>query len=238
MKYACGVSLLRSMLSVVVLMLSACASFPNQKPIDQVARKSVTNVAVVSATEPTKLEMINTKSPGMFFGLVGGLIEQSASSNRSAAIMGKSGGQLQAGRILTDSLVQALRSKSIEAQTVARPQAQPISDYRALSLGGEQAVLDASIERIGFISLIGSGGYVPVLQVKARLLKPNSNDVLWANQFSYGLEGAKDFYVNLPYDPRYSFATFEDLSARSAEAIEALNVGAQAIAQRIAEMPN
>ena len=95
-------------------------------------------------------------------------------------------------------------------------------------------ILNVWIKEAGAFSVLSSVAYQPQLNLEVRLVSKLSEESLYNLSIDYGANSGKTDYDSIPSDPKYRYKDYETVMGKLPELVEALHIGAQALADQIA----
>jgi hypothetical protein len=96
------------------------------------------------------------------------------------------------------------------------------------------AILNVWIKEAGAFSVLSSVVYQPQLNLEVRLVSKLSEESLFKLSIDYGANSGKTDFDSIPSDPKYQYKDYDTIMGKLPELVEALHVGAQALADQIA----
>jgi hypothetical protein len=225
---------------VAMVPVVGCASF-QQQPFNKGANGSLKRIAVLDASFPREIRVVNNGSVADGIGLLGEAAAGSAEQNKTDKFSERVWYPLLGSSEEMISLIRAELEKSgysVIKLSGQHPRQAPEDDdddgrdYSSITTDAD-AFLDVSFVRVWYLSPGGSSVYRPWLLVRARLISAQDKSRLYAQEFSYGGDtGTSERHI--PSAPRYSYKDFDALMDRADEAKEGLTAGFKPIAMQIA----
>jgi hypothetical protein len=220
-----------------VALLSGCShKVPNQS-YDVKANATLKKISIVKPPVLEELQVFYYNHPGTNFGLIGGLAAaaefKSKTSSYNAAIKDKAFN-------ISDYFVSQLQKnfeKTNYSVTVLESAPQKEMAYcKSFEACESDAYLDCYIPSIGYIASSGHTVYKPTVIVNARLVKKDTNDVLYEKQLvsgenSYMAEDAE----YLDFDATHTYDSFSDLEDNATKSLEGFKIAIDTIAAKIVD---
>lgn len=221
----------------LALLLSACASFP-QQAYNRPANTAVKRIAIVTPAISSKSSAWLAVHPGASFGLVGGLVaaaDISSKSNRLTEVVQAE--KFDQTQFFIEALQKELQTKGYETVVVAvdrdREKFEFLETYPAIA--GSQAVLDMYSGSYGYMAAGVATPYRPTLWLASRLVSASdSTAVLFADQIFYNPFGQPKDVITLNAGTEYDANSFDELIANPARVTDGLRVAAAAVATELA----
>jgi len=230
-------SLRMAALGCMALLLSACASFP-QQPYNHQANTSIKRIAIVTPAIPPKTPAWMAVHPASSMGLVGGLIaatDTATKSNRLTEAVKGTG--FDPNQFFLDAVQQELQALGYETQIVTIER--DVEKFSFLetypSAQGFQAILDMYSGSYGYMAAGGSTPYRPTFYLASRLVSAkDSSDILFADQFLYNPFGQPKDSITINATTEYDANNFDQLIESPARVTAGLQVAAKAVAAELA----
>jgi len=195
------------LVAAAALMVAACASPYIATPYDR-ASASVTQIALIDDSLPTKAIAYEVASVGSNFGLIGGLIDAGIQLERQNAVNDALAGiAFDAEAELETRLISAL---SAEGYVVAplesgeRAKRDWLETYPAASPQTE-AYLDVAVLHYGYMSSGASQPFRPAVAAKVKLVRVSDGSTLMENQIVYNPLNVMQGVVTIAPNPEYAF---------------------------------
>jgi hypothetical protein len=212
--------------AVLLVLLNGCTS-PMKYSFDSRAADAMRRIALVEPVEPGSYVAFDYGHPGMYLGLVSGIVAGShmeEEGRQFTAHMRRTG--FDVARRLADRAAHELGRRGYDVVRVKQ-----LDDAK-----GVDAVLTLKPMMVGYVAPRVLTDYIPALSVVVDLMpagRPDANP-LYREGFMFGWQGFTGWWVTLEALPEYSYRNFADLMKRSDEAADGLTLGADRIAARLA----
>ena len=223
---------MRLAVAALVAVLAGCANNPLSTSLDPQAAKTIRTIALVDAPDPERFSAFDLGHPGMFMGIVSGIVTGSSQEKNGDRFTEELKGQgFVVGSRLSERTAQALSARGYKVVRVA-------SEKEARQ-GMADAILTMEATTAGYIAPRVNRGYEPALGVEVSLMPLKAPgeyvEALYRDRFMFGWETITGLWSVLPAPETYSYRNFGELMKRSAEAAGGLTIGADLIAERVAK---
>ena len=213
-------------LAAVVLALAGCTA-PFKQSFEPRSAGTIRSIALVEPVEPEGYVAFDYGHPGMYMGLVSGIVTGShleEEGRKFTAHLRRAGFEIA--RRLGERTAFELERRGYEVKRVSH------ADYAT----GVDAVLTLQPKTVGYVAPRVLTDYIPALGVVVELTPAGNPDAepLYRDGFMFGWQSFSGWWVNLPAPKEYSYRNFADLIKRSEEAADGLWLGADRIAERVA----
>jgi hypothetical protein len=220
-----------SLSSFFMLLLSGCASLPNTG-LDTSNQQKIQSITILPVVAPGHISVENMGIAGGF-GLVGGLIQESINKshaddysthvadskiNFATIIKDRTSEVLSAGGYKVSSSPAEQGSEINYKELDAIPSAggmgryaDPV-DYTKIQTNAD-ATLSIWFTSIGYVSLVQTIHFTPLVGVRVRLVDARTKQELYFKTFSCGWDVQRGT-VYVPADKKYSYLTFDELGNR------------------------
>ena len=193
-------------------------------------------IAVMPVGNPREFEVANDN----FFARLSGAASLAVSmeNRRKSTVFAEKmrSEQMAMGQKLTKALLEELARQGYEVELVERAQAKADDpddiDYTTIHADG--AVLHVWIQDIGMDSSVWRKDYLPRLTVAVNLIYPLDEEFLYEEWLYYGSETKEGKNWSVPGQPRYRFASFEEMLNNPDQIVENFDDGIRATAQHVA----
>lgn len=221
------------------LALLAAGCGPSKVAVKPGAIKEVREVALIRVAEPPAYVAQDFGHPGMMFGAIGG-----AAAGSSSANAGKNVNQLataadfRAGERMTARLRDRLKAAGFQVRVVdvpAKTPTKPLQDIDAIDAGDADAVLDVTIQSIGYATEhpMFSPHWRPSAQVQVALFDRRDRQTLYSEKFMYGYHNPLLSGTDLDAPEAYHFKDKDALFADRDVLIQGMAQGIDSIADAI-----
>ena len=213
-------------LAAALVSLAGCAA-PFKQSFEPRNAGAIRTIALVEPVEPEGYVAFDYGHPGMYMGLVSGIVTGShlEEDGRKFTMHLRQAG-FEIARRLGERTAFELERRGYDVRRVSH------ADYAT----GVDAVLMLEPRMVGYVAPRMLTDYIPALSVVAELMPAGKPDAepLYRDGFIFGWQSFSGWWVNLPSPKEYSYRNFADLIKRSEEAADGLWLGADRIAERIA----
>lgn len=244
MKTRIALHLCRCAALIVPLLLLGCAAVP-RTDFDKSGYQNIKTVTLLVINESQHITARNFTSEGLGVavgGLLGGAMAKSVDTtvpaNPSEAFLKAiNDRKLQFAPPMVAALQKELGAKGIRVNY--SPHQKPKlaadggDDYSEIQTDAD-AILNVWFGVTGYAVASFSGYYQPWLRVNVRLLDPHTKRILYFRAFNFGLPLKMHNVEDIAADEKYRYASFDTLMNKFDEAAEAIVIGEQQIAARIA----
>lgn len=216
----------------VFLTISGCSSVPTQT-FNAEANANIQNIAVVNPPVVDEVNVQILTHPGQSFGIIGGLVAAADMASKTS----RYNESLQSKFDWDSYITQQIRSEigrvgyKVSTASLRKPGSKEMSFVDKYG----DLPADAAFDFYYSVGQLASGAttnYVPTVRLRARLTDLKSQSVVYEQQFSAGLATNQE-EINFPSGGK-EYPNIATLVANSPESVEALKVGIQQIAKRIA----
>ena len=226
-------------LLVLMLVVTGCAN-QNRSAQPEVRKIAVKKIAILPIKEPRDLALGKRGGPLAFLpgGRAWSKLEMSGKSSQFARGMREL--NLKLGRDITNALRDNLEKHGFEVviltDNLVRANPDDPEDMRYDKIKTDaDAILNVWVTEAGAFSLFSSLVYQPQLNLEVRLVpRALPEEVLYALSITYGADSGKADNDSVPSDAKYAFKDYDAIMANLPQVAESLNVGAQAMANQIA----
>ncbi len=210
-----------------------CAGMPKQA-FNKAANQDVAVIGVLEPAHSGEYVIFNKGHIGMGFGLIGGLVA-------IADMNGKTDGFTELAKAGNFKIVEEFQTNlltelesvgyQVRAVNVVREKPTFLEKYDLLDRAVD-AYLDPMIHA-GYICASAMTDYIPTVNVRVRLIRRDTNDVLYQDTVTYGYVTNKDA-VAIAAQSDYFFKNYGSIETDPAKAIDGLRKGLPMIAKQIA----
>lgn len=226
-------------LAAVVVLLSGCGSAPVAVRPD--AMNKIKSVALIAVSEPQAYVANDFGSPGVMFGAVGGIVAGVSSANAGKNLSQiTQGADYKAGEDFTRSMQAQLVKAGYSVSVIKVPREKPgelLSSYERIEAGGADAILDLSIQSIGYATEhpMFSPHWRPASIVNAALVDSRTHEKLYAEKFMYGYHNPFMSGTNLDAPKTYHFPNKDSLFADSKKLVAGMEDSVDAVTRKVTE---
>jgi len=223
-------------IGLLAIGLVGCANL-GKRPFDRTANQDVRTIGLIEPANDDEYEVASQDDAAVAgaFGLIGGIavaIDIKSKTNRFTQQVKEHNFNLV--QEFQEAVARELQDCGYSVKAIKRqgPQFKLMESYEGLDPDVD-AYLDGRLTA-GYLKEGGSPGYIPVLQVRIRLVKREPRRTLYQANYFYGQESGYPNIENVPSEQGYSFEYFDDLMKDPDKAAEGLSKGASLISKRIA----
>lgn len=225
---------MKRVITVLLLLSLSTACATHSKPI---ARKPITSIAVIPATNPRWYSFENAAPPvGYPFQFWVNKLDSHSKARRFNDELDSQSNRL--GTDFTDEVVTALRSYGFTVKVlddVPRPVNDPDNiDYDKISTDAD-AILQISLLEVGLYSSHMSSNYIPRVNASGKLFVKGQDDNLYDEDIYYGVDAKKGKNWAILPDTKFSYPSFEEVMSHADEIRSSFAIGALEIAKRMSE---
>jgi hypothetical protein len=202
--------------------LAGCVSVPNIE-MRKASGPSIKRIALLKTPAPRNVQVTNIGGAAMAFGAIGGAIQGGMNAGHAkqfAAVLAKQPALSE--KIMAD-VESSLKADGYDV-IVVRDQAPKVAadgksdDYSGVQVEAD-AILSVWFGVVGYMSSPYSAHYEPWVLIKAHLVDSKTKKDLYFKTFCVGYKPKIENAVMLPADTRFRFGSFDDLMARSDDAV-------------------
>jgi hypothetical protein len=222
--------ILSLMTCALILTITGCAS-SSKAPAQPKVVKSITLIPVLPP------ENLSTENKGLPLGAV--LIAYTiVNKNKSVEFDALySDYRKNMGAKLTDAVAKELTTQGFKVQLATEAEATRDKDgeidYKKFM--SHDTVLDLGYSDVGMFSGRVTQYYLPMMNTYALLSKPSTKEYLMDEKYYYGAQANKDESWSIPSDPKFNFASFNDLVEKPDAVRAAYDEGIQKMAKQLAK---
>lgn len=205
--------------------LAACASRAPEKPL-AVSRVWVLPVAPIPH--------MYTENKGIPLGIIWQSIADTMKSNEFTQRLDQA--RLASATRMTGAVVDALNSQGFQAQVLEGVKRLPDApnNIDASKLPTKDPVLLVYFNEVGMYSSRFSMDYLPKMNVYAQLMDSGKDDMGYFDYVYYGADARGAESWSVPADPKFKWASFNDMVSQPQKVAEAYDAGVDSIATRLA----
>ncbi len=219
----------------IVTLIAGCASFDKQA-FNKDACQDVKTIGVLEPAYKGEYGIQNLGHVGMSFGLIGGLVaaaDMKSKTDQFSLLMNDR--HFNIADEFRSSLSAELQASGYEVRTikVQREDMKLLENYKQLDQNVD-AYLDFSL-MAGYMCASSTADYIPTVRARVRLIKRDSNDILYEDFISYGYEFRAAQAISIPAEQQFFFKNFEAIKGDPDRALDGLRKGVPLVTKRIAQ---
>lgn len=218
---------------LLVTSLIGCAGLPRQA-FNKSASRDMIVIGVLEPAHSGEYTVWNRGHAGLFFGPIGSLIAGADMMDKTERFtkLAKACDFKAVEEFQSDLIVQ-LENVGYQVKTVKVVREKPdfLEAYDGLDRSVD-AYLDTAIF-VGYICTSSASDYIPTVNVNVRLIRRDTNDILYQDMIAYGRVFVGDA-VPIAAEQKYCFDSYDKLETDTDKAVEGLRKGLPMVARRIA----
>lgn len=201
--------------------------------------RSVKTIAVIPVSDPTWFSLKNRSALEFIITPLIGVGTAIDSRHKAGEFTTRLKAEMYPfGNELTKALVEDLNQKGFQASVLEglnRPADDPDGiDYSEVKADAD-AVLHVYFTDIGVDSGYATVHYLPRVNIYGYLFNPRDGEYIHEDSIYYGVDSREGGTWSVRSDPRFAYASFDELMEKIPEVAVGFSIGAKAAARRLAE---
>jgi len=227
---------LRLKLVIALLILIATTGCATRSPITP-TKLVVKKIGILPVTEPARFALENRSSASLLLPIAA--IGFAADSRAKQQVLSEkiSIQDKRLGAALSSYLLDTLQASGYEVVLltgVPRPSNDPENiDFQAINTDAD-AVLHVYFDEVGLFSEAFSAAYSPRLNIRATLHSVKGDEDIYDETLCYGVDSRPRKNCAIASDPSASYASFEEMVAKTSQISDVFALGTIAIGKRFA----
>jgi hypothetical protein len=212
-------------LGLIAVLLSGCAGLP-KTDLSADNRSKLHSIAILDVKEPKTESVVNLGGAAAGFGLIGGLVQAGVNSAHTSTYTEKvASKKIVFAPIIADGVIDRLNADGyhvvkLDGQDVKQTDDGKSEDYSGIKTDAD-AIMNVSINTMGYLSPPESAMFVPWVIVRARILDAKTKQDMYFKTFACGYD-VKSNSVHIDSSDTYSYGTFGSLEKNFDQSIEGL----------------